>query len=173
MNRRDENSPASWAIPFFIVTLLGIVGVAILVFGFNDVRQALVSKSWHQVPGSVVSYSVEQSQTTDNDNRVHTYLYPHIVYRYQVNEVGYVGNRISFGDAGGNFSGNYSYSAGQKIAVYYSPDDPSQAVLQPGVIETPWWVLGTGVCFAGLGVPSALSILARMLRRMIARPNRA
>ncbi len=169
-NRRDEDSPASWAIPFVIVTLLGIVGVAILAFGFNDVQQAWVSRSWPHVQGTVVSYSVEQRKSTDSDNRVKTYYYPHIVYRYQVNEQNYSGNRIAFGDAGGNSPG-YGYFQEQNVTVYYSPDDPSQAVLRPGEMQTPWWVLGIGVCFAGLGIPSALGILARVLRWTVARLN--
>lgn len=169
---RDEDSPASWAIPFVIVTLLGIVGLAIIIYGFNDVQQAWVSRNWSHVQGTVVSYSVEQRESTDSDNRVKTYYYPHIVYRYQVNEQNYQGTRIAFGDAGGNLSG-YGYFAEQNVTVYYSPDDPSRAVLRPGEIETPWWVLGVGVCFAGLGIPSALGILARVLRWLIARPTRA
>ncbi len=172
-NRRNEESPASWALPFVIVTALGIVGVAILIYGFNDVQQAWVSRSWSHVQGSVVSYSVEERESTDSDNRVKTYYYPHIVYRYQVNEQNYTGNRIAFGDAGGDSSGLHGYYEEQNVTVYYSPDDPSHAVLRPGEFETPWWVLGIGVCFAGVGIPSALGILARVLRWLIARLNPA
>jgi len=173
MNRRGDDSPMSWAIPLLMVTALGIVGLVILYFGLGDAWNAWSSRDWSQVRGTVVSYSVEQRQTTDSDNRVKTYYYPHIVYSYEVNEQTYTGNRISFGDAGGNAPLGRWYQAEDVVMVYYSPDDPNRAVLQRGELATPWWVLGAGVCFAGVGIPLALSILARILKGMIAGLNRA
>jgi hypothetical protein len=173
MNRRDDDSPAEWAIPLFIVTALGVVGLLILYMGLGDLRGAWASRTWPQVHGTVVSYDVEQRQETDSRNHRYYIYTPHIVYLYHVDEQTYHGNRITFGDPGGNSPVGWRYHAEDTVNVYYSPDDPSVAVLEPGVMSTPLWVLGVGVCFAGLGVPLALAIVVRILRWLIVGRNRA
>jgi hypothetical protein len=173
MNGQKDDSPASWAVPFLMVTALGIVGVVILYYGFDDAWNAWASRDWPKARGTVVSYSVEQRKVTESDNRERTTYYPHIAYRYEVNEHTYTGNRISFGDAGGNAPPGRWYQAESQVTVYYSLDDPNRAVLQPGELATPIWVLGVGVCFAGVGIPLSLSILARSLQWMIRRLYRA
>jgi len=150
LNWKDNDSPVTWAIPLFIIAAVGIVGLLILYMGLSDALSVWASASWPHVRGTVVSYSVEQRTGKDSDNREKTYL----------------GHRITFGDAGGTIVGR-GYLATEMVTVYYSLNDPGNSVLEPGKLATPLWVLGMGVCFAGVGVPSTPMILVRILRWLI------
>lgn len=166
-SRTRNKSGAEWVIPLFVVGLLGIVGVTILFLGIENALDAFASTNWATTQGTVVSYLVEPRQSTNKDNNTITTYYPHIVYHYQVKNLMYRSKRISFEEVCSDSAVDHWYKPGETIKVYYSPGDPSRAVLQAGANPLSFWHLGAGLLFALLGVPCTIIILYRMVRQTI------
>jgi hypothetical protein len=163
-SRKLGASFSGLGIPFVITLLLAIVGTAILYIGVGDAREAFASPSWPRVQGTVVSYFIEQKESTDSNNN-HTTIYtPRVVYRYQVNGVTYLGDRVTFEDVGSSGGVGAGFAPGQTVAVSYSPDDPNRAVLQPGAKLQSFWLLGVGGLFALLGYSGVASTLSGIVR---------
>jgi len=110
-----------------------IVAIGALWWGATTARNASVSKNWPAVPGTITVSQVAIS--TDDDG---TTYYADVQYKYVVNDRWYTADTVNFGEYG---SGSRSrvdkivarYPPGSQAAVYYNPDDPDTAVLEPGV----------------------------------------
>ncbi len=55
-----------------------------------------------------------------------------LLYRYRAIDKDYSSTKFDFGIRGLHSSSHY-YEDGEKVAVYYCPDDPKLAVLRPGI----------------------------------------
>lgn len=127
-----------------------VVGVGVSIWGVSIIRNGAASENWPSTTGEVVEAYVRDS--TDEDG---TTYHAEVTYRYTVNDQWYAGDTVNFGQYG---SGNRShaqgivdrYPSGQRITVYYNPDSPGTAVLEPGLTWSSYLVLGIGLCFAGV-----------------------
>lgn len=80
-----------------------------------------------------------------------------VSYDYKVDGKAYSAARVAFGDY---TSGNAShasevlnrYPVGAKVAVYYSPGDPENAVLETGVHPGVWIGIGVGAIMFAVGI---------------------
>jgi len=123
--------------------------------GLNFVY-AVLSRGWPRTVGTIVVSDLQRS--TDSEGG---YSYrPEVTYRYSVNGQEFVASRTRFGD---RLELSWSapavrvvrrYPVGAVIPVHYDPDDPADAVLEPGV---------NGLLFVGAafgGVFTLLGVLA-------------
>lgn len=132
--------------------LFALIGGGVGFFiGKPILDNAKASESWPSVPGKVIESELERRR---NDGKT-TYSAV-IVYQYTVD-----GQQLECDDV---WFGQYStsdrseinrivrqYPVGQQVDVYYSPNDPATAVLQPGVTASSYLVFGIGMLFFGIG----------------------
>ncbi len=130
-------------------------------YGYRLIRKARASAGWPAAQGKIESSTVdvEKERERDSDGDIHykTKYIPNIVYQYQVDGMDFMGDQISFGSTSSSSPGwaykmRDQYPEGSEVAVYYDPEKPQEAVLQPGAKGTTYIVLVIGVAFAITGV---------------------
>jgi hypothetical protein len=138
------NDPAQ-AVP--VAAFLGLAAF-MMVMGLALRRQVETAQGWPTTMGTVETAQVEsflsyerKANQSESDGiismRWQRYFRPDVVYRYQVDEMDYRGSRISLG---GRLYASFDafarrrvgrYTPGDKVTVYYDPDNPAMAVLEP------------------------------------------
>jgi hypothetical protein len=115
----------------------------------------LQAQAWPTVDGVITRSSVEHSSSA----RTATVYYLNVQYRYSVGEQSYTGDNVtprlsatmSLVEANDLISGRYA--VGQQVKVYYDPQNPSDAVLQPGIVGEAWLMIVLGpICAVGGGL---------------------
>lgn len=140
---------------FFGVVFL-IVGIAISVWGIQAVRRSHASRNWPTTEGTVVSSAIERSGRSVVQNHR-----AEIEYEYSVKGITHSSGAVSCGDYGSAFSSHAReiverYPQGKKVPVYYDPQDPSVAVLEPGSSWGAYIPLLIGVLFCGVAAGGIL-----------------
>lgn len=115
---------------------------------WEDVQRGLASAEWPSARGEIVESRLRKGRKGPRKRLT-------LRYRYAAAGFQEHGSRIGF------FHGLWGpssprrdvrrYPVGQEVEVRFSPDDPSQAVLEPGV----WWVgyaVSQALCCALLGL---------------------
>jgi hypothetical protein len=130
--------------------------VGLIIFGLFTMRETSRSRGWARTAGRVVTSNVNEFTGTGG-----TTWRPMIIYSYSVGAVRFMSSRVAFHSLASGNRGDAAkvasrYPAGSTVAVLYDPQDPEQAVLQPG--SNPWVPLLAG------GVFSMLAVWMRMLR---------
>lgn len=133
------------------IFLLAGVGIGALIVWL--LIKGMRSKNWPTAPGVVLD-----SQVTMHYDDEGTKMYGvALSYRYDVDGLTYDGNKRTFGDYSSNNRGRAEkiiaqYQPGSAVQVHYKPEDPSEAVLEPGMS----WFLAIflifPVVFIGIGV---------------------
>jgi len=141
------------------------VGGVIGFFGVRTFQNAQASQEWPSVRGQVT-----QSQVGTHDSDGTTMYSANVVYEYTVGDRSYVNDRIHFGEGSSSnprpaHNMVAEYPVGASVDVYYSPDDPLNAVLEPGTSGLGVWALpGMGGCFALSGLLVVGASLLGVLR---------
>jgi hypothetical protein len=129
------NNQVLLLIPF---TLIAGGGFAIVI---RDFLRGRASENWPTVTGEVI-----ESKVIIPTGSRGTYA-PRVSYRYQINGVTLIGNRISFASISRKpFLGmaervGESYHVSQSVQVSVSPVDPGQSVLEPGAKPSTYLLL--------------------------------
>lgn len=125
------------AIFFLLAAIIG--GVFALDLTFRNLEQARASNAWPTAPGHIVSSGVREYEEWNRDKEEQwTYYAAQVTYAYTVNGVLYTGDRINFstavrwGDRGPADKIIARYLTGATAEVYYNPENPQEAVLEPG-----------------------------------------
>ena len=109
---------------FFLFGLL--IGVPLLLIWFYLRRQAQASLGWPTVTGRIVDSRLIQTSDAEGDNTTAS-----VTYTYAAGGLALQGNRVSIG--GRNPCAVIAkYPAGTDVQVFYDPNKPSSAVLEPG-----------------------------------------
>jgi len=129
-----------------------VVGLVVMGFGINSLSRARDSESWPSAEGVVISSKVESHRSHDSGT---TYS-AEILYEYVVDAETLSGNSIKFGEVSTGNSSDASryvnkYRAGNTVTVYYNGEDPYEAVLEPGVHASTWFMPVFGAVFALFG----------------------
>lgn len=140
------------------------VGVGLTIWGGIVLNNANESADWPTTQGEVVLSNVRE----DSDDDGVTY-HAEISYEYVVADREYVSDQVSFGQYG---SSDHSHAAeivnrypeGRRVRVFYNPEDPETAVLEPGVTWSSYMILVMGLCFTAVPVLIAVGGLANRLR---------
>jgi len=132
-------------------------------------KQALSARQWPETTGFIITAQVTSSRvrirrSSSTGYRMATSYRPHVVYRYQVNGVGYEGEQLHLGETIG-YSGTgpvetilTRYPVGVPVRVYYNPDNPTEATLSPktGWATTIYWLISALLFFMTVMVVYAI-----------------
>lgn len=125
---------------FTVSALLGTLGIA-------RAREGLGARRWRRVPGRIVrSERVSRRSELDAAESERA----EIEYAYDVDGRAYRGGRIGALDAGADSRGAVErrlrrYPLGAAVRVYARPEDPSVALLEPGVSGAARLLMGAWV----------------------------
>lgn len=145
----------AWVGVFLCALGLGSVG-----WGIWDISSGLSSGNWPKVVGTITeSSTVEISQRYGT-----TTTHPVIEYKYEVNGQPYQSKRVSF-----SFISPLSrvdhYRPGMQVDVFYSPNNPSNAVLEPSMCAADCVMWGLATAFPLVMGLIILAMAANMRRR--------
>ncbi len=131
-----------------VLLLIAVLAAVGTVMTFRKSRR---SRAWPTVTGKITHSEVtedierELEKDDDDENRVReriTTMYGvKLAYDYVVAGVAHAGTRLYWSDgikasAPGNARKIVAkYPVGQEVTVYYQPDDPATALLEPGAIK--------------------------------------
>lgn len=151
--------------------ILLIVGLSFLLAGGGIgffvgkpiLDKAKASESWPSVEGEVLESRLESSRSKGK-----TSYSALVVYRYSVEGEEFEGDRVWFGQYSTNKRSEMhkivkEYPAGKAVTVYFSPDDASEAVLQPGAFTSSYMVYSIGLLAFGVGCLLVLGPLVKLL----------
>jgi hypothetical protein len=151
----ERSIMSQWLLPAAFLGI-GLGFFAIFIWKLRKTRRAM---SWPTVSGRIVSSAVVKSGRGED-----TEYQPAIRYEYQVNGKSFGSDVCRFGFEDGATEGESEqavgqYPAGRTVSVYVNPDEPAEAVLEPGLTgsSTRSYVV-VGTVFFGMG----LFILYRM-----------
>ncbi len=134
--------------------LFVVFGAAFAFFGYRSYQLGTQSKAWPVAKGAVIQSEVVKSTRTTgtgtNRRKVVEHV-PIVAYAYNVDRQSYRSSRITFG-ASNKLNARKTvarYPKGKQIKVFYNPQKPDQAVLEPGADST------LSIVFIGIGVSLA------------------
>lgn len=128
----------------FLRLLFSVLSIGLILVGLYTMRETSRSRGWLRTGGKVVS-----SRVTEFAGKSGTTYRPMVIYGYSVGSVRLMSNRIAFHSVASSWRSSAErivarYPAGRDVQVYYNPQDPEQAVLEPG--GQAWiWIVGGGV----------------------------
>jgi len=140
--------------PVTMGIIFAVIGGAIFIFfALPPLQYAVKSKSWPAVPGTITRSEVKIWKRDGN-----THYEPDIAYSYSVEGKKYTSSKITVGD--GSLDNNVSkakrlqaeYPPDKEVDVYYDPDLPESAVLQPGTKSGDLILAGISVLFFLIGL---------------------
>jgi hypothetical protein len=153
MRRRAANpGPGTWLVILLFPGIFIIAGSVAIHAAARNRSWARESVSWPQVPGTIV-------QTVVSRNGVRT-----VIYQYAAGGRYFRSSRAAFGSVDSLTANRLSerYAPGQPVPVFVNPDDPSVAVLHPGLQGGNWML----PFFGGMGIVVGLLILRFMIKEM-------
>lgn len=130
-----------------ILGLFIIAGFIAAVWGWLIIAKARKTRHW-PVVGGVVEQSAPTSEAND--------LLPHILFSYTVDGRTY--QRVLEFPGGTSPSPEFAtsyvrkYPVDAKVSVYYNPDQPDQATLEPGLTRGDWMIPALGVAAMAFGI---------------------
>ena len=141
-----------------IIVMLAMfaAGIFMLARGGYEIKGAHGTGNWPSTTGKITSSSVRK-ETRRESNKTSTVYYPSVQYRYQIDGRPYTSSRIAFGNASGgrkSFAQDVAekYPSGQKVTVYYDPDDPQYAILETGFTWNSIFIFLGGIVFFAAGI---------------------
>ncbi len=156
----------------FLLIFIGAGIYALNVYA-REKKKATTAQTWPSVNGRVVEAYVAEDVQVDSEGDQNRVFAPRVVYEYEVNGQTYQNNRLRLGIE--SFIGSRRkveqelarFPVGSAVKVYYNPDNPAEAVLQPGVSSKAALVIGiTFLVIAGMtaclvGVVALVSVLSQ------------
>ena len=113
---------------------------------FNSLR----SERWPVTEGVILTAKMQSHSGEHGD----TYSTA-VTYEYRVVGEKYTGNKIAIGAMSSSSSYAHGvldrYPVGKQVVVHYSPEHPTEAVLETGIHGGTWICLGVGIAFALAG----------------------
>ena len=140
--------------PITMGIIFAIIGGAIFIFfALPPLQYAAASKNWPSVPGTITKSEVQVFKRDGN-----THYQPDIAYSYTVEGKKYTASKITVGD--GSLDNNVTkakrlqaeYPVDKEVDVYYDPDLPESAVLQPGTKSGDLMLAGISALFFFIGL---------------------
>ena len=135
-------NPYSIILVFFVSS-----GLLVTLWGSRVILVARKTLKWPCVAGKI-----EESRINFGSKD----LLPHIVFSYSVGEQNYRQQIVFPADVtpSQELAKSYvdKYPAGFLVQVYYDPDNPQDATLEPGPREGDWLILAIGVTMLFLGM---------------------
>jgi hypothetical protein len=131
-----------------LLLIFGLVGAGLSYWGWTILQDARASATWPTAAGVVTSSEVDRSTDAEGGDSYS----PEVDYQYQVDGQTITNNQIKFGE--NSYSSRRkaeeiaaNYPLGQQVTVYYEPERPTNAVLEPGVSAGSYIVISIGALF--------------------------
>tara|TARA_B110000003_G_scaffold268715_1_gene298727 strand:- start:1265 stop:1780 length:516 start_codon:yes stop_codon:yes gene_type:complete len=133
-------------------SLFVVIGIVVLILGLRSIFRANESNSWPNAEGVVVSAEMERYTSSDSG----TTYGAEIEYEFQFEDQLISGSRVKFGEIKTSDPGDArkylnKYKVGNKINVYYDPNDLYESVLEPGIHTSTLFVPCIGFVFTLVG----------------------
>lgn len=122
-----------------------IIGVVLIVFGSQFILLAQQTKDWQKTQATLTQINLIETRSSSNSTTSkQTTFEVSVVYQYQVQDQNYQSDKYSYGDGSTVKSrlknrstaqlwlDNSPYHKGNKISIYYNPQDPKVAVIKTG-----------------------------------------
>jgi len=141
-------------VQFLLPAVFAVVGSGFSIWSIVNLISALSSRRWPSTSGVVVVSDLQRSWDSDGTIEYR----PELSYRYTVQGSEFVASRARFGD---RLSINWSgpavrivtkYPVGKVVSVRYNPDDPGEAVLEPGLNALIFVGIAFGLVFLLFGL---------------------
>lgn len=138
-----------------LALIFGAVGVWVLVTYRRGKQKAQESAAWPSVMGKVLEAYVTSHTEIDSEGESVEVYAPRVVYEYAVNGVSYRGDRLAVGPVATSRNRRSAeqevarYPEGGEVRVFYNPQNPAEAVLQPR-LQAGNAMLILGIIFLGL-----------------------
>ena len=139
-----------------------LIGVAVAVAGVVLLRRAEKARRGPSVRGRVVVSRIVERESNDAEKVSRTLYDPEVQYQYVVNGRPLAGTRRGYYDAAVNWEGFAEgvvakLPVGTEVDVFYDPNDPQQALLDPaGGRMLSWGAVLGGLVVALAAVGHAL-----------------
>jgi hypothetical protein len=140
--------------------VIAVAGLVTLGLGLRRLAMAARTKGWPHVPGTILTSTVEEKVTTEQDEgapprEVHLFK-ASVTYRYQVGNEAFEGSRIApdeFETSNQNTAAELAarYPVGAAVQVFHAPTAPGDSLLQPGISGASAILpsVGVGLMFLG------------------------
>ena len=127
---------------------------------FSDIPTMIVSPGWPTTDGTIISRRIVGQRFKQYDDTFYTNFDVYIRYQYSVSGISYSSLSVNAIDTPFYPSSIANrYPAGKDVIVYYNPNDPSEAVLEPGFVSIfkafdvfSYLFFGVGLFFIFLGI---------------------
>lgn len=170
--RLNEISRDGSALGIGILLLLGtifaVAGYCMAEYwGKPTLKQAKESVNWPTTMGVI-----EESQVKTHRGDDSTTYSPYVLFRYEVDgqeirsDMVYMGANFSSNNRSAHQKVVTKYPVGAEVKVYYKPDDPFIAILEPGTTYMGYFPLVLSYIFLGsgtllLGIASAIFVFGK------------
>jgi hypothetical protein len=155
-----QNAQNSRYFFYFFMFILIITGLIITYLSGGLIIEGLQSTGWPHAEGTISYSEVGSFQSCNTHSGCTTSQLAEVGYNFSVNGSKYIGNNIATGGPSGNpYAIVANYSTGSKVTVYYSPSDPNNSVLQPGLQSNTIFYIFIGLLL--IAVPSFFIMGAR------------
>jgi len=149
--------------------LIVCLGGSLCALGLYDIVKGLESGSWPEVSGTILTSHISFSQSGNHSTRSAGSL--RIAYIYRVGGRMFSGTRYAWGpqspSAVRDLANADELAVGSRIAVFYSPKDPSSSVIVPGVATGAVAIFTLGSVFLGFVGALLLAMHLRARRLMV------
>jgi hypothetical protein len=128
--------------------------------GVRRLRAGAATRGWPAAAGRITHSGVGRELTTDGEGGSHELFDAEVRYMYEVDGATLRGemihaNREPFASRRRAEGLARRYPEGAEVRVFYDPDDPSRAVLEPGTGAAPFGYLATAALLALAGLYAA------------------
>ncbi len=137
--------------PWLVIPLMAVgLFLCIKIFQWfsQEVSGIYASKKWPTTSGVVVVSKMRTKKEVRKYQDVIHYT-PEVEYKYRIDGIPYTCERVFFGQYSDDRSFAEDmlkrYPAGKQVLVYYDPEDPENAVLEPGAGSLKGLIAGAGI----------------------------
>jgi hypothetical protein len=159
----------------FVIMLFGLIAlIASPITGYVTVQKILAGRAsvnWPTAVGKMERSDVQERKAKIRDGAITkevSTFYPLVQYRFHVGDRDYLGSKVGQFEVGYNtveeaFAVANRFALNTEVKVYYSPEDPKESILEPGVQNSQYLFLLVPVLLAVAGIGCLW--LARVLKK--------
>lgn len=161
---------------FFVRRIFPLIfmaaGAVALLVGLRSYELARESLDWPTTEGVILSSEVKRQRSRNHEGRSSVTYKAEVRYAFETGGMRHEGRRVRYGEYSSS-DGNHArrtverYPPGTAVEVRYDPENPLNAVLEPGPHSGSWLLPGLGGTFflVGLVLNFYLSRSARSAER--------
>jgi hypothetical protein len=148
-----------------------VVGLVILALSTIATLKSISSKEWLTTGGKIIHSTIYNYRETNEANSTYR---PDIAFEYGVDGEKFISDRLYYGVkimSSGNWAKSRKliekYPVDKEIIVFYNPNNPKEAVIEPGIHLDLGALFISSICLVALGLIIFLNseIVTRLLEQ--------